>query len=639
MSYQAAKHAFSKKLITIDLKNIVALKAANVSNRLQKAIETTRLLAEDPSLIEWFVGQEKDKSLAKLSKKRLTQIRKNHDYASVFAVNELTGNYWKQEGNLVKVISQEDTNDAWFFAFMKSGNYLELRIDYNQELGSTYVLTHALIGTSREPLGIAGVSIDVSSLAQDFTKADSYGGMSWLVDTKGIIQISNKPEEIGKSFAEIIGEAVNLKISDSQTEITASEFLHKSKGRQFYAHAPIANTKWFIVYTVDDSSMTKPLVRIRWAILLSGIASVMLVTIAFYFLSHRFTQPIGNLTNVARSIAQGNLDEKYQSTSQNEIGLLANALNTMTNNLKTSKEKLLESKQDLETQVAMCTNELEVKSLELSLALEDIQKLKLQQDGDYYLTSRLSETFACKSITSDAFTIDSFIKQQKEFTFDREKRRVGGDVNMADTIYLKGKKYLVFLNGDAMGKSSQGAAGVLVLGTAFTVLIAKTQKEKPNIASHSWLVHTFRELHTLLIAFAGKMLVSATIGILEEETGEILYINAEHPYSVLFRNGKAKFLDSKNHHYKLGTEPMDLKKVFVRKVHLELGDTFLLGSYGKDENQVSNGAKVESTNDNPSLFLHCVENTEADLQGIYESIREKGEITDDFSLLKITRTS
>ena len=117
MNYQTTNYAVTKRLKTSDLKNIVVLKAAKINIRLQKAMETTRLLAEDPSLSKWFLGKEKDKSLAELCKKRLTQIMKNHDYATVFAVNRLTGNYWKQEGNLVEVISEKDPNDSWFKTF------------------------------------------------------------------------------------------------------------------------------------------------------------------------------------------------------------------------------------------------------------------------------------------------------------------------------------------------------------------------------------------------------------------------------------------------------------------------------------------------------------------------------------------
>ena len=63
--------------------------------------------------------------------------------------------------------------------------------------------------------------------------------------------------------------------------------------------------------------------------------------------------------------------------------------------------------------------------------------------------------------------IEFFVKQKKNFIFRKREYELGGDINISENIELQGKKYIVFLNGDAMGKSIQGAGGVLVLGTVF----------------------------------------------------------------------------------------------------------------------------------------------------------------------------
>ena len=49
------------------------------------------------------------------------------------------------------------------------------------------------------------------------------------------------------------------------------------------------------------------------------------------------------------------------------------------------------------------------------------------------------------------------------------------------------------------------------------------------------------------------MLVSAVMGVLEEDTGFMYYINAEHPMSVLYRDGKASFITKIPKPFKLGS--------------------------------------------------------------------------------------
>jgi serine phosphatase RsbU (regulator of sigma subunit) len=44
-------------------------------------------------------------------------------------------------------------------------------------------------------------------------------------------------------------------------------------------------------------------------------------------------------------------------------------------------------------------------------------------------------------------------------------------------------------------------------------------------------------------SFNGSMVISAVIFMIEDETGKAFYINAEHPYSVLYRDGKASFIE------------------------------------------------------------------------------------------------
>ena len=95
------------------------------------------------------------------------------------------------------------------------------------------------------------------------------------------------------------------------------------------------------------------------------LAAVFLVaaTLAIYAFSERITRPIKRLTEQARKVASGSLDEKIPVTSRDEIGQLATAFNEMGTELKRNigeKERLLAHLRDVNRTLEERTAQLEV---------------------------------------------------------------------------------------------------------------------------------------------------------------------------------------------------------------------------------------------------------------------------------------
>ncbi|EMP05441.1 stage II sporulation protein E domain protein [Leptospira interrogans serovar Pyrogenes str. 200701872] len=85
-----------------------------------------------------------------------------------------------------------------------------------------------------------------------------------------------------------------------------------------------------------------------------------------------------------------------------------------------------------------------------------------------------------------------YTKQKKSFEFKNRTYEIGGDILISGNVKLCGKKYVVFVNGDAMGKSIQGAGGALVLGTVFnTILTRSSISLYQNKQPEKWLEEAF----------------------------------------------------------------------------------------------------------------------------------------------------
>lgn len=290
----------------------------------------------------------------------------------------------------------------------------------------------------------------------------------------------------------------------------------------------------------------------------------------------------------------------------------------------------------LDEKVKEKTAELEKRTVELQKTLDEVRALKMQQDGDYFLTSLLLQPLMINFIKEGPVYIDFIIKQKKTFEFKKKNYEIGGDICLADKIVLRKRNYSVFVNGDAMGKSIQGAGGALVLGVVFRAVLSRTKRrDNAYLLPEIWLKECFQELHNVFVSFDGSMLISVVLGLVDDDTGLMCYINAEHPYSVLFRDGKAEFMDSQLLLRKIGTTEMD-GRLKVQTFRLLPHDSIIIGSDGRDDILLGideNGQRI--INEDEGKFLRHVEKGGGDLKKIFEAVKSSGELTDDLTLLKV----
>ena len=274
---------------------------------------------------------------------------------------------------------------------------------------------------------------------------------------------------------------------------------------------------------------------------------------------------------------------------------------------------------------------------ELSEKMEEIRKLKVQQDGDYFLTSLLTKPLMVNRNSSETVGTEFYLRQKKHFEFRQRRSELGGDICVADRIELMGRHYVVFTNGDAMGKSMQGAGGALVLGVVLQAFLSRTHfsEHQRRKSPELWIRDCYYELQNVFLSFDGSMYLSMVMGLLDEVNGTLYYVNAEHPGTTLFRKGRAQFVDADLQLRKLGT-PGEESRVAVRMLRLEPGDVLIAGSDGRDDLEIGVGADgIRQINEDETLFLRVVEEAGGRLPGIVEGIQKRGGLTDDLSLLRV----
>lgn len=367
-------------------------------------------------------------------------------------------------------------------------------------------------------------------------------------------------------------------------------------------------------------------------VLIIGIIFIFPLVFVAYLVAKAVRQGLSDTSHILDELSKGNFSVVSMPSSGDDFGQQSFHLNRVIQQLNTMYTEIFTLNVGLETKV-------KERTLELENSLEEVKKLKFQQDGDYFLTHLLLKPLGKNQVSSEFVSIDFFLKQKKRFEFKGKEYEIGGDLNIAHNVILQGKKFSVFVNSDAMGKSMQGAGGALVLGAVFQSIIERTylSSNTYNQSPERWLKNAFIEMHKIFEGFDGSMLVSLVIGLIEEDTGFLYFINAEHPWLILYRDEKASFLENDLSYRKLGTKGLN-SGIFIKTFRLLPGDTIISGSDGRDDLLLFS-EQIESNqrqiNQDENLILSYVEQGKGELDSIFNILSKNGEITDDLSLIRV----
>ncbi|TAJ08097.1 methyl-accepting chemotaxis protein [Marinilabiliaceae bacterium JC017] len=345
INYYTVKDTLIKDVREKQMLSFVEASQSTLQVMLEKALETSGLLADDPVLNQWFAGHENDEQLKGLALERIDQLQKKYDYFTVFAVNKFTHNYWQENGELQDVISETDPDDSWFFDMMDSGEKLALNFDYNQELKQTLLFVNVLMGDVNNPIGTAGVGINPKTLVDEFQRRRlTENSQLWLIDQKGKVNMAQNLKDINRPIADFLpGEAVKQALSGSSGVIPGQTINEENCE---IAYMNVGSTNYKIIVVAPTGELTSMLAPIRYNTILFSVLFLVITLVVVSLLARSISKPLSRLTQIAAQFAEGRLNVKVDTdllTRFDEIGGLANAFDTMKNQLARVIDKVKQS--------------------------------------------------------------------------------------------------------------------------------------------------------------------------------------------------------------------------------------------------------------------------------------------------------
>ena len=184
--------------------------------------------------------------------------------------------------------------------------------------------------------------------------------------------LDTTPEQQATNFVDL-DDALEDELTFFQAEITPN-----TAGNDTIAVAYLEEQPWQVLYgrptsifVADVEAQTET--STVWLIIIS-----VLVVIAATVIAQAITRPIIKLTGTANEITQGNLEARSGITSNDEIGLLANAFNSMTNRLQGTLE-------ELEQRIFERTADLQKRTSELETISNVTREISIIRDLDTLL--------------------------------------------------------------------------------------------------------------------------------------------------------------------------------------------------------------------------------------------------------------
>lgn len=119
---------------------------------------------------------------------------------------------------------------------------------------------------------------------------------------------------------------------------------NKSKNKLLFVSATYEPWNWTVVLGIDKTTFSYELLKIQKYILLVAVIFLVISMQAIIFIAHSISKPIRKFADTCKKVEIDNLKEKINISRSDEIGILANAFNSMIDQLNISTEELMRIK-------------------------------------------------------------------------------------------------------------------------------------------------------------------------------------------------------------------------------------------------------------------------------------------------------
>ena len=405
-----------------------------------------KIVAENPNVPGVIYKSEGSENFYRLLL-HLNTIRDTYGYKEIFICDrfgdlKITTSTGKIIANLAGFEFFQKALNGLTFVSNIAPSVVDLENEYGKlELGlpTLYITTPVIY--EHKIIGVVCMRLDVMEISRHMRNIRlGETGETYLINSEGYMLSESKYLKQLKDMGLVHQRTtLELKVVNPKTKKltrSAEECIKGKKGHDGAGYTDYRNVKvlgfwqwipeldWGIIAEIDMHEGYNPVKKLH--LIVVSIMSVMAISVvaSAFIIGKKISDPILYLTEVTKSISEGDYSKQVKITSRDEIGELSNSFNKMAGTLKENTQKLKEYTTNLEKTVEERTKdlirinkELERQGESLGMAYKELLTLdqmkdKMIRDVSHELKSPVAQV---------QMAIDIWSAEVKKGSIDRTK--------------------------------------------------------------------------------------------------------------------------------------------------------------------------------------------------------------------------
>jgi methyl-accepting chemotaxis protein len=227
-----------------------------------------------------------------------------------------------------------NVSDSQYFKDAMAGEVNAGTAALNQVTKKPFTPFAAPIRSGDNVIGVFAALLDIGFL-NDLIASNKIGtsGYAFITDKTGLVLAHPKPSNVFLlNIAELPGMselAKAMMAGESGVRNYVFERVRRTAG-----FAPVSTTGWSVSLTLPDSEYLAPADEVRNLTLLVAAAALVTAFVIFFLFSRTITNPLARGVDFAELVASGDFTQQLPIHRRDEVGKLAEALNSMSARLK-----------------------------------------------------------------------------------------------------------------------------------------------------------------------------------------------------------------------------------------------------------------------------------------------------------------
>lgn len=294
----------------------------------------------------------------------------NPDVAMLWVASE-KGNFLTGTGD---VLSEEDFDLAerpWHKPVSETEGVYFTDPYMDQVFGKVIMSVMKVVEVNGESVGIVAADLfldSIPSIMEEYKVGET--GYNFLLAPDGnVIYHPNDELVMSEPLTSSAGDLGSI----ANKMVAGEEGLERAKfGEEFYyvGYEPVESANWSVATVVTQDEVFAPLKELTIELIIFfAIAAIVLVALVYFLIKYM----LGNLavmSEVIRNVATGDLTDRLDIKSNDELGQVSSDLNSMLDSLN----EFVRIVQDNANQVAASSEELTVSTNETSLAAQEVAR-------------------------------------------------------------------------------------------------------------------------------------------------------------------------------------------------------------------------------------------------------------------------